>query len=123
MTGAVAAIAAVGSTPSMSVTISPSSSTGTYRGSSNLPQNIGCSPVGAVVKGGLAPLSYLWTRIDSNPGTWTIGTPTASATNLTANSVGNGNDAEADFQVLVTDAAGVKASATVHASAFNDSTA
>lgn len=74
----------------------------------------------AIVTGGTAPFTYLWSLVNDYGSSWTIGTPNAAATYFRANSVPAGDTKIALFKCTVTDANGqVVVSIDVNATADN----
>jgi hypothetical protein len=67
------------------------------------PIDITTNLVSAVVSGGVGPFTYLWTRTDAGPDTWTINSSTSSSTSFTATGVDAGTSAYATFTCTVTD--------------------
>jgi hypothetical protein len=122
MTGALALAVGFGDR-TLQASASPTSVTGAYNGSSTSPQNITTGNVLASAVGGRAPYTYAWSQLGASPDTWTIGSSTSAITSFTAQSIGPGSAAFAQFLVTVTDAVGMTASAVVNAEANNRSTA
>jgi hypothetical protein len=109
-------------TGSLSVSLSSEEVAG--RVNSGLSVAIQTFSVDAIPDGGAAPYDCLWTRTDSNPGTWTINSPTSPTTNFTGGNAGPGDTLTATFHCTVTDSAGNTAvtsdvTATVRNIGFN----
>lgn len=76
--------------------------------------------VAATVTGGTSPYTYLWSRTDANPESWTILTATSRETQFRAAAVGPGEQFTATFKCTVTDNTGAtEDSADVTATAIN----
>jgi hypothetical protein len=103
---------------SLSASLSSSSVSGFGSSHSTIP--ISTTGVTAIVVGGVAPLSYLWTRTDGGGHAWTINSPTSATTNFTT-SVAVGAEQDATFACAVTDSAGQSVSTgSVGAACIND---
>jgi hypothetical protein len=102
---------------SLAVGVSPTDVTG--YGNSGAAANITTGLVVATPGGGVAPFTYAWTQTSTSPYTWTISSAATASTSFTCVALGAGNTAEATFQVLVTDAVGTTAAASVNAFANN----
>lgn len=103
------------------VTLSPD---GTVTGNSDAggTVNISTASVLATPVGGTGPFTYAWVRLDVSAYTWIISAPTAATTHFTANSVEEGVNTFALFQVTVTDAVGATAITTIEAGVRNKTT-
>lgn len=122
MTGVLALTVGFGDR-TLEAAVTPASVSGAYNGASSSAQNIATGNVLASAQGGRTPYSYAWAQNGSSPDTWTISSPTSATTHFTAQSIGPGSLAFAEFIVTVTDAAGLTATAIVEAQASNRSTA
>lgn len=113
MTGAVAAFVA----SSVSVSLSPAAVSGLFNDGGTADVTTGS--VIATATGGVAPYSYAWSAVSTNPYTWVITAPTAATTAFTCQSLPEGVVSTRTFQVKVTDAAGMTAVAQIVATARN----
>jgi hypothetical protein len=117
VTGIIAAVTSPAPHQALSVVETPPEVTGF--GNSGAAANITTGLVVATPGGGVAPFTYAWTQTSTSPYTWTISSAATASTSFTCVALGAGNTAEATFQVLVTDAVGTTAAASVNAFANN----
>lgn len=87
--------------------------------SSTTPRNVQTSETQVTIRGGRGPYTVMWSQVGATVGTWTITSPSTTATRFTANSVPAESERIAAFRATVTDAAGVVATADVNAIANN----
>lgn len=87
---------------------------------SSSPADVTTQGAGVTVTGGAAPLTYLWTRTDGGPHSWTISDPTSSFTYFTCVAVDPLDQQTASFICTVADAGGTSAASnTVTVTANN----
>jgi hypothetical protein len=116
MTGA-AAVAALGGSVGIAVSLTPELVTGnsTAGGTVDIPT----SSTVATVEGGIGGLTYSWAQVDVSPYVWTISAPAAANTYFTAFGIPEGINITVIFELTVTDAAGNKGTAQVMARVRN----
>jgi hypothetical protein len=118
MTGAAAAF--VSGSGGIAIAFSPGSVSGYYAAGGTA--NISTGSVLATASGGVAPYTYAWARTDSSAYTWVIGAPTAATTSFGGQSIPEGVQTFADFELTVTDASSNTAKKTITATVRNNIT-
>lgn len=101
----------------LTATVSPAT-TAAY-GNTGAAANLTTGQVIAAPSGGQSPFTYAWAQKTASPYTWTINAASAAATDFTVASLPPGAANTVDFEVTITDALGVPATAKVTATANN----
>lgn len=99
MTAVLSVIA--GSNLSLTSAPNPASVSGTGAGPA-----VSTGNTNATAVGGVGPYTYLWSRTDTNPGSWNINSPTSPITGFTAVGLVSPSTVFATFSVTVTDSIG-----------------